>query len=172
LTRPARRTRSSQYNYRAAAESRLTVAPLVLLYSRFYASPASLYYSHSLCDWPYGPSFPALAPPRSRPRYYFGLRPFIIPLPRLWHTQPGHISPADMSRTKELPLVPVSEPLLQHEQPLGSSTFGEPHTYTVTLSFSFGTAMGLGDTTAGVAVLRILSIVIAAGGFVVVSRPS
>ncbi|QRV94781.1 hypothetical protein RhiJN_22799 [Ceratobasidium sp. AG-Ba] len=76
-----------------------------------------------------------------------------------------------MSRTKELPLIPVSESLLEHDLQHPSS-LKQPHTYTVTFSFSFGTVMGLGDTFLGIVVLRIVSVVVAAGGFIVVSRPS
>ncbi|KAG8698958.1 hypothetical protein FRC08_005601 [Ceratobasidium sp. 394] len=75
----------------------------------------------------------------------------------------------DMARTKELPLIPVVEPLLEDdlERRSGASSFDQLHTYTVTFSFSFGSVMGLSDTVVGIVVLRIVSIVIAAGGFII-----
>ncbi|KAG9121333.1 hypothetical protein FRC07_002738, partial [Ceratobasidium sp. 392] len=77
-----------------------------------------------------------------------------------------------MSRTKELPLIPVSEPLLEDdlEYQAGSnlsSASKQSPIYTVTFSFSFGAVMGLGDTIVGIVVLRIVSVMIAVGGFII-----
>lgn len=73
-----------------------------------------------------------------------------------------------MSRTEELSLVPsTSQSLLVPDDfPIKI----QPTIYTVTLSINFGFMAGLADTAVGAAVLRIISAIVAMGGFVAVGR--
>lgn len=76
-----------------------------------------------------------------------------------------------MALTRELPLL-TAEPesfLIEDELGIAASKL-QSNTYTVTLSVNFGFMAGLADTAVGAVVLRILSVVIATGGFVAVSR--